>query len=338
MVYNTDSDIQPLEQEKTISLTNLKNKSENKNQSKNENESNSVNNENNDIGEKIRSKLYKITGGDENISENEIENEDEIKTTIRKKNINIYDIDSDEKVNDNINEINLDTKFNISSDRLVCNEPKTMNYILCDKIKEMFSCDKTKNNVMHFIYNLDKKPKVKRELIYSYDFKNIKNLPYIERNTNNELKEDSKSNENKTIDNNENEVKSGHILQLNSIKTKNTNKYLPISSNKNSKNKIYIKSKIQNKKNIKINLDVFEKKYDKNKPVSENKDIYKKGIYKTNTGKESVIDTHYLLYSDLTMGVPDNIKDSYKLFQKKKQKTPDNRKIEYLRTFGDISD
>ena len=214
-----------------------------------------------------------------------------------------------------------------------------MNYILCDKIKEMFSCSKSKNNTMHFIYNLDKKPKIKRELIYSYDFKNIKQFPpHLEINLDNEQKEDSKNKENKTIDNNEIDVNIGRILQLNTIKTKKTDKYLPINSNKNGKNKMYIKSKIQNKKNVKINLNVFEKKYDKNRPVSEMKNNHKKGIYKTNDGNESIIDTHYLLYSGLPMGVPDNIKDNLKLFQKKKQKTPDNRKIEYLRTFEEQND
>ena len=53
----------------------------------------------------------------------------------------------------------MDNKNNILSDRLLCNKPKDMNHNLCNKIKEMFALDKSYNNSMYFIYDLDNKKK-----------------------------------------------------------------------------------------------------------------------------------------------------------------------------------
>lgn len=278
---------------------------------------------------------------DENISEqNEMDQED-IKTTIIRKKLNIYDNDNEEKENESfINENYIGTKFNISTEGQICNQPKSMNYKLCDKLKEMFSYEKSNNNSMHFIYNLDKKPEVKRELIFSYDFKKIENFGKPEKKQKIEKKDYSKKNqENKTIDNNENDFNAGHIFQINhikNIKPKNTNKYLPINSNKKKNDKEYIKDmKDKNiiKKKLIINMNNKVKKENKNKSISESKNNYFKKKYTTNYKNESIIDTHYLLYSDIPLGVPQNIIDSYKLFKKKKPVTPENRKIEYLRTY-----
>ena len=335
IITNSDSDIQPIEQDKNISLNNSRNKLSIVNQFR-EITYDSVNNENNDIEEKLKDKMKYIF--DENISEqNEIGQED-IKTTIINKKFNIYDNDNEngekEKMNENNN---LDTKFNISIDREVCNEPKTMNFILADKIKQMFSYKKNdNNNSMYFIYSLDKKPEIKRELVYSCDFKKIKSFNNLENSKKGE--EDSKNRENKTLENNENELNAGHILQLNRIKIinpKNTYKYLPLKSNNKRYDKMNPINKIKNKNNVKININVEENLFDENKSISENKNINGKINYKTNKEKRNIIDIHYLLYSDIPLGVPSNIIDNYKLFKRKKQKTPDNRNIEYLRTFED---
>ena len=173
---------------------------------------NTINDENNDIGQKIKNKLKTKTFSDENISDQNDINEEEIKTTIIRKNINIYDNDDNEN---NINENDIDSKYNISSDRLVFNEPKSMNHIICDKIKEMFSYDKISNNSINFIYNLDKKPTIKRELIYSYEFKKVKNFIKLDENSKIE-KDDSKNKENKENKNieskdKENDYNVGHI-------------------------------------------------------------------------------------------------------------------------------
>ena len=127
------------------------------------------------------------------------------------------------------------------------------------------------------------------------------------------------------------------ILSIKKINPKNTKKYLPVNSNKKKDNENNYKKIIKNKKKVKINFDIDENRFDKNKLISENKTIFFKNKYPTNKDNESIIDTHYLLYSDIPLGVPQNIKDSYKLFKRKKQETPDNRNIEYLRTFGEYS-
>ena len=87
---------------------------------------------------------------------------------------------------------------------------------------------------------------------------------------------------------------------------------------------------------MKINTDIKEEIFYKNKSISENKYLYKKFL--TNYEKDNTIDTHYLLYSNLPLGTPQNIIDKYKLLKKRRQKTPDNRKIEYLRTYEDQFD
>ena len=335
IITNSDSDIQPIAQDKNISLNCSRNKLSILNQFR-EITNDSVNNENNDIEEKLKDKMKYIS--DENISEqNDIDQED-IKTTIINKKTNIYDNYNENDEKEKMNEDNnLDTKFNISIDREVCNEPKTMNFILAHKIKQMFSYNKIdNNNSMYFIYSLDKKPEIKRELVYSCDFNKIKNLNNLENSKKGE--EDSKNKENKTLKNNENELNAGHILQLNRIKfinPKNAYKYLPLKSNNKRYDKMNLSNKNKNKKNVKININVKENLFDKNKSISENKNIYDKINYKANKEKRNIIDIHYLLYTDIPLGIPSNITDNYKLFKRKKQKTPDSRKIEYLRTFED---
>ena len=121
---------------------------------------------------------------------------------------------------------------------------------------------------------------------------------------------------------------------MNTIKTKSTNKYLPVNSNRGTNNKLNNIKNIKNKKNkkkVNFNKDIKEEIFHNNKSISENKYIYK---YPTKYGTE-LPDTHYLLYTNLSLGVPQYIIDSYKLFKKKKGKTPENKKIEYLRTFED---
>ena len=63
--------------------------------------------------------------------------------------------------------------------------------------------------------------------------------------------------------------------------------------------------------------------------------------------RESIIDSNdpnYLLYSNIALGVPQNVKESYKLLKNKTKikkknkdvKSPDNdRKVEFLRTFDE---
>ena len=297
---------------------------------------NNITSEKFDFDEKIKNKMNQIS--DENISDqNEIDQED-IKTTIIRKKLNIYDKDNEEIENESyIDENYTGTKFNISTEGQICNQPKSMNYNLCEKMKEMFSFDKNNNNSMYFIYNLDKKSDVKRELIFTYDFKKIENLGNLEKKQKIEKEDSKKNKENKTIENNETEFNVGHIFQINHIKKinpKNTNKYLPVNSNKKKNDKKDMKYKI--KKKLIINLDNTEKKDNKNKSISESKNNYFKKKYKTNYANESIIDTHYLIYSDIPLGVPQNIIDNYKLFKKKKPVTPENRRIEYLRTYEEI--
>ena len=334
-----NSDIHPIEQDKNLFVLNNSNFNDNSldklnnfSHSRNNIINVNINNEINANEQKIKNKINTKTFSDENISDQNDINEEEIKTTIIRKNINIYDNDD--------NGIDIDSNYNISSDRIVFNEPKSMNHIICDKIKEMFAYDKISNNSINFIYNLDKKPIIKRELIYSYNFKKVKNFKNLDKNTNIE-NDDSKSKENKekkTFESKENDFNVGHILQLNSIKKirpKNTNKYLPVNSNKKKNNDNNSNKIIKNKKKVKLNLINDKDRFDKNKSISENKTIFFKNKYRINKENESIIDTHYLLYSDIPLGVPQNIKDSYKLLKRKKHNTPDNRNIEYLRTFGD---
>ena len=89
-------------------------------------------------------------------------------------------------------------------------------------------------------------------------------------------------------------------------------------------------------------MNIKEYKYDKNKSISENKyNTPKKNINinKNSNRDENIINKHYLLYSDLPLGVPQNVKDIYKLYKTKKNNTPDpKKKVEYLRTYIDDTD
>ena len=79
--------------------------------------------------------------------------------------------------------------------------------------------------------NFGNKTKRKNELIFYYTFKKISNIE--EEEGNNKIKE------NKILDNNKNDLNMRPIWQLNNIRKinpKNTNKYLPINSNKNNNN------------------------------------------------------------------------------------------------------
>ncbi len=325
-IADGDSEIYPIVQDKALTLTSCKNKQTISNQSNNI-INNSINNENNDIDEKEKNKYT----DEANVSEqHEVDNnEEDIKTTLIKKTINIYDIDNYN--NDNMEEkdkIN-EKDFNISSDRSTCNQPKNMKTILSEKIKEIFSHNNTNNNTTHIIYNLDKKPGMKKELIYSSNFKKI-TVPKTDSENKVDLKnnEDLKDLANKTIDDNENE-KVGHILQFNTIRTKSTNQYLPISSNRDTNNnKLNNQKKMRNKKKVNFNMKVEEEIIYQSKSITVKKNNNFKSKFKT----ENQVDTHYLLYSGVPLGVPQFIKDNYKLFRKK---TPENKKIEYLRTYYD---
>jgi hypothetical protein len=297
--------------------------------------------------------MYEISSESDIIEKNNIE--EDIKTSLINKKINIYDND-----NENDNDIDIqgykesgtdNNRFNVSSDRLIANQPKVINIDLSDKIQEMFSFNiSNNNNSTQIKNNLEQKPKTKtkKEIIYSYESKKMKK----DKNKENE---DEKGKENKTVENNEDSRNVTQMGQINNMNPKNTNRYLPINSNSNSnekkKNKLPIirnKSK-KNKKFVNININLKEIK-NNNKPISHNKNDKIEQNLKGNKEikqRESIIDSNdpnYLLYSNIALGVPQNVKESYKLLKNKTKikkknkdvKSPDNdRKVEFLRTFDE---
>ena len=422
ILTHSDSDIQPIDQDKTLSLTNLKNKTgqskqslsikySNQNINENDNKDQKYNTKNNNIindteindnikknnnnirseykcnNEKINNNKLNDKKGlkaynkkiinknsDKNIAKKnskkniiikdnkndqmyeissesdiieKINLEDDLKTTLINKKINIYDNDNDIDHQDYKESGTDNNRFNVSSDRLIGNQPKIINIDLSDKIQEMFSYNNVNNNSTQINNNLEQKPKTKKkkEIIYSYESKKLK------KDKNKET-EDTKGKENKTVENNEDSRNVTQMGQINNIKPKNTNRYLPINSNSNrneKRNKLPLikKKSKKNKKFVNINIDIKEIK-SKNKSISQNKNDNIEQNLKGNKEikqRESIIDSndpHYLLYSNIALGVPQNVKDSYKLlknkpkFTKKKKdvKSPDHdRKIEYLRTF-----
>ena len=250
--------------------------------------------------------MYEISSESDIIEK--INLEDDLKTTLINKKINIYDNDNDIDHQDYKESGTDNNRFNVSSDRLIGNQPKIINIDLSDKIQEMFSYNNVNNNSTQI---------------------------------NNNLEENNEDSRNVT-----------QMGQINNINPKNTNRYLPINSNSNrneKRNKLPLikKKSKKNKKFVNINIDIKEIK-SKNKSISQNKNDNIEQNLKGNKEikqRESIIDSndpHYLLYSNIALGVPQNVKDSYKLlknkpkFTKKKKdvKSPDHdRKIEYLRTF-----
>ena len=290
--------------------------------------------------------MYEISSESDIIEKNNIE--DEIKTTLINKKINIYDNDNDIDIQE-YKESSDHNKLNVSSDRLMGNQPKVVNIDLSEQIQEMFSYNNPNNNPTQIDNNLEQKPKTKKkkEIIYSYEAKKLKK----DKNKENE---DEKGKENKTVENNEDSRNVTQMGQINNINPKNTNRYLPINSNRKEKRKknnlpLLRKKSKKNKKSININIDIKEIK-NKSKSISQNKNDKIEQNLKGNKEikqRESIIDSndpHYLLYSNIALGVPQNVKDSYKLLKNKTKikkkstdvKSPNNdRKIEYLRTFDE---